>query len=80
MFLVPLESGDLPHPEDWAITPWREAAKSKKKRDTDNIVHRGLEVKGTATTKKRSPMIYNLYSISHGSSGLPLRLALWDWQ
>ena len=80
MFLVPLESGDLPHPEDWAMTPWSEAAKSKKKRDTDNISHRGLEARGTVTAKVRSPLIHNLYSISHSSSGLPLRLPLWDSQ
>jgi len=39
MFLVPLDNGDLPHPEDWAMTPWMDAAKNRKKRDTDNIAH-----------------------------------------
>ena len=37
IFLVPLESGDLPHPEDWAMTHWSEAVRSKKKSATGSI-------------------------------------------
>jgi hypothetical protein len=70
MFLVPLASGDLPHPEDWAMAPWRKAASRKKKNDRACIAHECLEVGGTLTTKERLDEAHFI-RLWHGSSDFP---------